>query len=161
MFYLKEEIIMKKSFKRTVSVFLALIVLVFSFSVFAYAAKPVDEVYEIDVNDQLTLRYLGSEKLNVSVFMGEEAEYTVEFTSSNPKVVSVDEDGVVKSNKSLLLGTAGDPSGIGIRRVIDNRAIITCTVTDSYGNTFEDECHVTVKPTIFHYLVFFIYLPVF
>lgn len=152
---------MKKTFKKTVSVFLALIVLIFSFSAFASAQKLTDEVYGIDVNDQLTLRYLGSEKLDVSVFMGEDAEYTVEFTSSNPKIVSVDEDGIVKSNKSLLLGIAGDPSGLGMHRVIDNRAIITCTVTDSHGNTFEDECFVTVKPTIFHYIVFFIYLPVF
>ena len=152
---------MKKTFKKTFSVFLALIVLIFSFSVFAYAAKPVDEVYEIDVNDQLTLRYLGSEKLNLTVYMGEEAEYTVEYSSSNPKIVSVDEDGVVKSNKSLLIGTAGDPSGIGISRVVNNRAIITCTVTDSHGNTFEDQCFVTVKPSIFHYIVIFVLFPVF
>lgn len=152
---------MKKTFKKTFSVFLALIVLIFSFSAFASAQKLTDEVYGIDVNDQLTLRYLGSEKLNLTVFMGEEAEYTVEFTSSNPKIVSVDENGVVKSNKSLLIGRDGDPSGIGIRRVIDNRAIITCTVTDSHGNTFEDQCFVTVKPTIFHYIVFFVFFPVF
>ncbi len=61
-------------------------------------------------------------------------EYTVTYSSSNPSVATVDENGNVYA------------SGKG-------SAEITCTVTDQYGNVVTDTCDVEVKYSFGQWLI--------
>ncbi len=65
--------------------------------------------------------------------------FKVTCTSSNPKVVTVDENGNIT--------TQGRGS-----------ATITCTVTDEYGNTVSDTCEVTVKFTFWQWIIYILFL---
>ena len=58
----------------------------------------------------------------------------ISFASSNPKVVKVDENGNIYAAKR-------------------GSATITCTVTDSNGNTVSDTCKVTVKYSFGQWLI--------
>ena len=91
------------------------------------------DVKSISVDD-IALTYKKSSKLNPKITADEGAEYTVKYKSSNPKVATVDKNGKVYAAKR---GTAE----------------ITCTVTDSNGNTFSDKCKVTVKYTFGQWLI--------
>ena len=62
---------------------------------------------------------------NLQINADEGAEYTVTYTSSNPSVARVDENGKV----------------YGAKR---GSTEITVTVTDEYGNTASDTCKVNV-----------------
>lgn len=64
----------------------------------------------------------------------EGAEYTVEFKSLNPKVATVDNNGVVYGVKN-------------------GSATITCSVTDSFGEVISDSCNVKVKYTFGQWLL--------
>jgi len=78
----------------------------------------------VSVND-IGLNYKKSVALNPSVTVDENASYTVTYTSSNPSVARVDENGNVYGAKK-------------------GSAEITVTVTDEYGNTISDTCKVNV-----------------
>ena len=82
------------------------------------------EMPTVSVND-IGLNYKKSVALNPSVTVDENASYTVTYTSSNPSVARVDENGKVYGAKK-------------------GSAEITVTVTDEYGNTVSDTCKVNV-----------------
>lgn len=71
---------------------------------------------------------------NLQINADEGAEYTVTYTSSNPSVARVDENGKVYGAKK-------------------GSADITVTVTDSYGNSVSDTCKVNVKYTFGQWLI--------
>ena len=82
------------------------------------------EMPTVSVND-IGLNYKKSVALNPSVTVDENASYTVTYTSSNPSVARVDENGKVYGAKK-------------------GSTEITVTVTDEYGNTVSDTCKVNV-----------------
>lgn len=87
----------------------------------------------VDIKDiKLTYKKSGTIKPNITADEG--AKYTVKYESSNPKVASVNKNGKVTALKK---GTAK----------------ITCTVTDSNGNTVSDTCTVTVKYNFDQWLI--------
>lgn len=92
-----------------------------------------NNVKSVSIGD-ITLNYKKSTTLNSTIKADEGAEYTVKYESSNPKVASVDKNGKVTALKK---GTAK----------------ITCTVTDSNGNTVSDTCNVTVKYNFGQWLI--------
>ena len=87
----------------------------------------------VDIKDiKLTYKKSGTIKPNITADEG--AKYTVKYESSNPKVASVDKNGKVTALKK-------------------GSAKITCTVTDSNGNTVSDTCTVTVKYNFGQWLI--------
>ena len=82
----------------------------------------------------LTLNYKKSANLSPEISADEGAKYTVKYESSNPKVAAVDKNGKVTALKK-------------------GSAKITCTVTDSNGNTVSDTCNVTVKYSFGQWLI--------
>ncbi len=87
----------------------------------------------VDIKDiKLTYKKSGTIKPNITADEG--AKYTVKYESSNPKVASVDKNGKVTALKK-------------------GSAKITCTVTDSNGNTVSDTCNVTVKYNFGQWLI--------
>ena len=92
-----------------------------------------NNVKSVSIGD-ITLNYKKSTTLNPTIKADEGAEYTVKYESSNPKVASVDKNGKVTALKK---GTAK----------------ITCTVTESNGNTVSDTCNVTVKYNFGQWLI--------
>ena len=92
-----------------------------------------NNVKSVSIGD-ITLNYKKSTTLNPTIKADEGADYTVKYESSNPKVASVDKNGKVYAAKR---GTA----------------TITCTVTDSNGNTVSDTCNVTVKYNFGQWLI--------
>ena len=87
-----------------------------------YMIIPIDSV---TVND-VEINYKDSAKIIPEIVSVDGAKYTVEFSSSDPSVVTVDKNGNIYG--------AGKGS-----------AKITCTVTDENGSKVEDTCTVTVK----------------
>ena len=87
----------------------------------------------VDIKD-IKLTYKKSEKIKPNITADEGAKYTVKYESSNPKVASVDKNGKVTALKK-------------------GSAKITCTVTDSNGNTVSDTCTVTVKYNFGQWLI--------
>ena len=84
--------------------------------------------------DSVTMNYKASTTIKPKIDADEGITYTVQYESSNPKVVSVDENGNVKALKK-------------------GNATITVTVTDQYGNVVKDTCTVTVKYTFFQWII--------
>lgn len=84
--------------------------------------------------DDISLAYKSSAKLNTIIKADKDAEYSVRFTSSNPKVATVDEVGKVTATGK---GTAE----------------ITCTVTDPEGNVATDTCTVKVTYTWWQWII--------
>ena len=97
-----------------------------------------NNVKSVSVSD-ITLNYKKSTTLNQTITADEGAEYTVKYSSSNPSVARVDENGKVTATKR----------GSG-------SATITCTVTDSNGNTVTDTCKVKVKLSFGQILITYI-----
>ena len=91
-----------------------------------WAIVQTGKVNSVTVNDISKLQYKDDENLDVEISADEGVNYTVSYSSSNPEVVSVDENGKVYG--------AGEGS-----------ADITVTVTDENGYTVSDTCKVTVK----------------
>lgn len=87
-----------------------------------YMIIPIDSV---TVND-VEINYKDSAKIIPEIVSVDSAKYTVEFSSSDPSVVTVDNNGNIYG------------AGKG-------NAKITCTVTDENGSKVEDTCTVTVK----------------
>ena len=93
----------------------------------------VAKIYSVDVSD-IKLNYKKSTTITPSITADEGAKYTVKYSSSNTKVATVDENGKVYAAKK-------------------GGATITCTVTDSNGNTVSDTCKVTVKYSFGQWLI--------
>ena len=82
------------------------------------------QVYSVNIDD-VSLNYKKSTTLNPTIDIDDGVEYTVTYTSSDPKVATVDENGNVYGAKK------------GSTEII-------VTVTDEYGNTVSDTCKVNV-----------------
>ncbi len=94
----------------------------------------IPTVKSVKIDDNAEINYKSSYKISSEITAESGVEYTAEWQSSNPKVASVDKNGKVTALKK---GTAK----------------ITCTVTDSYGNTVYDTCNVTVKYSFGQWLI--------
>ena len=90
-------------------------------------------VNSVSVSD-ITLNYKKSATIKPTIKADDGAKYTVKYSSSNTKVATVDENGKVYAAKK-------------------GSATITCTVTDSNGNTVSDTCKVTVKYSFGQWLI--------
>ena len=101
-------------------------------------AKLQADVKSVSIDD-VTLNYKKSTILNPTITADDGAEYTVKYTSSNTSVATVDKNGKVTATKR----------GSG-------SATITCTVTDSNGNTVTDTCKVNVKLSFGQILITYI-----
>ena len=87
--------------------------------------EEVGKVNSVSISN-LSLNYKASSTLKPIIKAESNAKYTVKYSSSNAKVATVDKNG-----KVVATGTGN--------------ATITCTVTDSCGNTVKDTCEVTVS----------------
>ena len=96
-------------------------------------AKIAANVKSVSVSD-LKLDYKKSATITPEIEADKGAKYTVKYSSSDEKIARVDENGKVYAAKK---GTA----------------TITCTVTDSNGNTVTDTCNVTVKYNFDQWLI--------
>ena len=94
---------------------------------------PNGNIKSVSIND-ISLNYKKSTTLKPTIKADEGAKYTVKYSSSNTKVATVDENGKVYAAKK-------------------GSATITCTVTDSNGNTVTDTCKVTVKYSFGQWLI--------
>ncbi|MBQ7580763.1 MAG: leucine-rich repeat domain-containing protein [Clostridia bacterium] len=88
----------------------------------------IKTVRSVSIPD-MTIKYRSSAYISVLLDADVGAEYAISFSSSNPRFISVDNTGKVTSNRVFGFNPGS--------------AVITCTVTDSYGNTFT--CTSTVK----------------
>lgn len=88
------------------------------------------KVKSVTVSDA-SLDYLGTTVIKPTIIADDGASYTVTYSSSNPSVATVDNNGKVTSVKQS-----------GLNR---GSATITVKVTDSNGNTVTDTCKVTVN----------------
>ena len=95
--------------------------------------KPTGKVNSVKIDD-ITLNYKASATIKPTIKADDGVKYTVKYSSSNTKVATVDKNGNVYAAKR---GTA----------------TITCTVTDSDGNTVQDTCKVTVKYTWWQWII--------
>ncbi len=98
-----------------------------------YEKNIAKNVKSVSIGD-ITMNYKKTAKINPTIAADEGAEYTVKYSSSNASVARVDENGNV----------------YGAKR---GSATITCTVTDSNGNTVQDTCNVTVKYSFGQWLI--------
>ena len=89
--------------------------------------------------DDISLNYKKSTTLKPTIKADEGAKYKVEYSTSNPKVATVDKNGKVTATKR----------GSG-------SATITCTVTDSNGNVVKDTCKVSVKLSFGQFLIVYV-----
>ena len=77
-------------------------------------------------------------KIEPKITADEGAEYTVKYESSNKKVLTVDEDGNIKT---VSRGTA----------------TVIVTVTDSNGHSVSDTCKITVKYTFWQWIIHWLF----
>ena len=114
-----------------------------SWSPFVFEYTQADEpfipgesnIISIDLDaETLNLNYKSTATLNPIIVGTGDIEYDIKFESSNPKVVSVDENGKVTALKK-------------------GSADITVTVTDEYGNSLSDTCKVNVTYTWWQWII--------
>lgn len=86
--------------------------------------------------DDISLNYKKSTTLKPTIKADDGAKYKVEYSTSNAKVATVDQNGKVTATKR----------GSGT-------ATITCTVTDSNGNVVKDTCKVSVSLTWWQWII--------
>lgn len=89
--------------------------------------------------DDISLNYKKSTTLKPTIKADDGAKYKVEYSTSNAKVATVDQNGKVTATKR----------GSGT-------ATITCTVTDSNGNVVKDTCKVSVKLSFGQILIVYV-----
>lgn len=94
---------------------------------------PTEKVFVDCIRDSISLNYKSGEYLEVA-YGPADRDYAVKYESSNPKVASVDGNGKITANKR-------------------GSATITCTITDSNGNTASDTCEVKVTYTWWQWLI--------
>lgn len=103
------------------------------FSHYAIVQLSTGNVTGVSIKDT-TVKLKKSITLTPIITSDPGAKYTVKYESSNPKVVSVDNNGKITGNRH-------------------GKATITCTVTDANGNSVTDTCVVTVKATFLQILI--------
>ena len=82
-------------------------------------------VKDVKIEHNATVNYKSTYMLSPEITADNGAKYTVEYSSSNTNVATVDKNGKIYGAKK-------------------GNATITCTVTDSYGNVVTDKCNVNV-----------------
>ncbi len=109
-----------------------------SFSSFVVVKESTDTPQTPSINkvqiDDISITYKSTATLNPIIIGTGDVEYDIKFESSNPKVVSVDENGKVTALKK-------------------GNADITVTVTDEYGNSLSDTCKVNVTYTWWQWII--------
>ena len=90
-------------------------------------------VHSVSIND-INIIYKEESVLYPIIEKDTDAKYSIEYSSSNSDIVTVDENG------NLFAKNAGN-------------AEITCTITDSEGNTVSDTCAVNVKISWWQWLI--------
>ena len=90
-------------------------------------------VRDVSVDD-ITMKHKKKVKIEPKITADEGAEYTVKYESSNKKVLTVDENGNIKT---VSRGTA----------------TVIVTVTDSNGHSVSDTCKITVKYTFWQGII--------
>lgn len=108
------------------------------FSYYAIVQLSAGNVTGVSIKDT-TVKFKKSITLTPIITSDPGAKYTVRYESSNPKVVSVDNNGKITGNRR-------------------GKATITCTVTDANGNSVTDTCAVTVKATFLQIFIDMIFL---
>lgn len=91
------------------------------------------KVKNVSISD-IAIPYKASATIKSTIKADDGVKYTVKYSSSNTKVATVDKNGKVYAAKRGI-------------------ATITCTVTDSDGNTVQDTCKVTVKYTWWQWII--------
>ena len=125
--FMSKENLAYKSGKQTVTVIYGDSEIDFDINVKALQVKAVSI-------DDITMNYKKSAKINPTITADDGAEYIVKYSSSNTSVARVDDNGNI----------------YGAKR---GSATITCTVTDSNGNTVSDSCNVNVKYSFGQWLI--------
>lgn len=87
--------------------------------------------------DGINIKYKEKSAIIPEIDADEDAEYTVSFESSDPKIVTVDENGNV----------------YGAKR---GNATVTCTVADGNGNTYMDSCPVYVSYSPLQWIIMYL-----
>ncbi len=90
-------------------------------------------VKSVSVGD-ISVNYKDVTVLKPTIIADDDVTYSVKYESSNPNVAKVDANSTVTGAKK---GTT----------------TITCTVTDEYGKTVSDTCKVTVKYTVWQWII--------
>ena len=103
------------------------------FSYYSVVQASKSRVRSVSVSD-ITMNYKKSATITPNITADEGAEYTVKYSSSDTSVARVDDNGNI----------------YGAKR---GSATITCTVTDSNGNTVSDSCNVKVKYSFGQWLI--------
>lgn len=91
------------------------------------------KIRDVSIND-VSMNYKDSAKLNPTINIDDETNYTVKYDTSNSSVITVDDDGNIITHKK-------------------GSAQITCTVTDEFGNVAQDTCTVTVNFTFIQWII--------
>lgn len=102
------------------------------FSYYAVVEK-LGKVNYVSVDD-ISMNYKSTTTVEPAIKADVGVDYTVAYSSSDTSVVQVDANGKVTST-----GTGS--------------AVITCTVTDEYGNTVSDTCDISVKYTWWQWII--------
>lgn len=108
-------------------------------SLYAVWAKNDTKVTGVSVND-VSLNYKDIFKITPTVNSTNGAKYVVEWSSSDTEIATVDQSGTITATKR----------GKG-------SAIITCKVTDQFGNVVTDTCKVTVSLTAWQWVKTYIF----
>lgn len=91
-------------------------------------------IYGVFIPESDIINYKDSTKIEPKIDADSGAKYTVLWKSSNNSIVTVDNDGNVYGAKK-------------------GSATVTCTVTDSLGNTYSDSCIVKVEYSILQWII--------
>ena len=102
------------------------------FSYYAVVEK-LGKVNYVSVDD-ISMNYKSTTTVEPAIKADVGVDYTVAYSSSDTSVVQVDANGKVTST-----GTGS--------------AVITCTVTDEYGNTVSDTCDISAKYTWWQWII--------
>lgn len=117
----------------------------------ALVSSEMEYRFRVESNRELTAKYVSvsigdfslgyksSTTIKPEINAEDESSYTVSYTSSNPSVATVDNNGKVTSVKQF-----------GLNR---GSATITVTVTDNDGNSISDTCNVTVEYAWWQWLI--------
>ena len=104
------------------------------YAVWQKNSQTVPVVKGLNIRESVDLDYKESYTFTPEITADSGANYIVEWESSNPGTVSVDENGNIYGAKK-------------------GNATITCTVTDSQGNIFTDTCDVKVSYNFGQWLI--------
>lgn len=85
--------------------------------------------------DDISINFKSYATINATINAESNVKYTVKYSSSNPNIVTVDEN-------------SGKIYGVG-----KGSATITCTVVDEYGKTIQDTCNVTVSYSFWQWII--------